>query len=303
MLQFSIIIPTYNRQDLLAKCLASIASQTRDDYEIIIVDDGSTDGTRDYVLQLGGKITLLEQPNRGPGAARNLGIKHATSEYIAFLDSDDCWFPWTLQTYANTIEANQRPAFVAGKPALFTNPGELPTAPDSANSHLIFKDYLASGDEWRWWGVSSFVVKREALLQSGCFSEMNTNGEDADLALKLGTAPGFVQITGPSTFGYFQHEANVTKDLAKTLAGAWHKVRSEKAGSYPGGPERARERLTILTRHLRPVTLACLSADLAGDGWKLYSAAFRWHLSLGKWKFLLGFPAQAMLTKLKRGQR
>src|SRR5215510_13897684 len=101
---FSIIIPTYNRLPYLKKTLDSIWEQSFTDFEVIVVDDGSTDGTADYLRELGGSVELLRQENRGPGAARNLGVMHARGEYIAFLDSDDLWFPWPLKTYAAVAE-------------------------------------------------------------------------------------------------------------------------------------------------------------------------------------------------------
>src|SRR5882762_3330329 len=98
-MMFSVIIPSYNRAILLRSAIESVLSQRNRDFEIIVVDDGSSDGTLDYLKSLGAKITTVRQPNRGPGAARNLGARDATGTYLAFLDSDDLWFPWTLEAY------------------------------------------------------------------------------------------------------------------------------------------------------------------------------------------------------------
>src|SRR4051812_6017095 len=99
---FSVVVPTYNRLYLLSRALETVCAQTHADFEIIIVDDGSTDGTREWLASHGAPVPVrvLEQSNRGPGAARNLGIREARGDYIAFLDSDDLWFPWTLETFA-----------------------------------------------------------------------------------------------------------------------------------------------------------------------------------------------------------
>ena len=122
---FSVVIPTYNRANLLPKTLDSVFAQTFKNYEVIVVDDGSTDGTQDYLKWSENRITVLTQPNRGPGAARNLGVRHAKGEYIAFLDSDDLWFPWTLQVYAEVVRSENCPSFIAGKPHWFWNESEL----------------------------------------------------------------------------------------------------------------------------------------------------------------------------------
>jgi hypothetical protein len=115
--------------------------------------------------------------------------------------------------------------------------------------------------------------------------------------LKLGTAPGFVQITEPVTFGYREHATNLTANLDKTVAGAWHKVHMEQMGRYPGGASRALERWHVLTRHLRPVILACLRTGRRADAWNLYRATFGWHWQLGRWKFLVGCWLQALIYR------
>jgi glycosyltransferase involved in cell wall biosynthesis len=287
---FSIIIPTYNRLPYLKKTLNSILEQSFTDYEIIVVDDGSTDETVNYLRELGGCVELLRQDNRGPGAARNLGVEHARGEYVAFLDSDDLWFPWTLKTYAAIIERTGSPAFISGNHFRFTDEASIEKVIETPLGFNLFRDYLASGDEWRWWGVSSFIIKTELVKRCGGFTENNINCEDADIALKLGEAPLFVQITFPYTFAYREHLSNVTKNFTKTLNGAWLEVNSERSSSYPGGPARSHERWRILTRHVRPVTIECLKTGRKKEAWKLYCATFHWHLALGRWKYLIAFP-------------
>ena len=100
---FSVVIATYERLDLLKATLESVWAQSFHSYEVIVVDDGSTDGTVDYLLGLGDRVTIIVQRNAGPGVARNAGAEVATGEYVAFLDSDDLWFPWTLSTYFAAI--------------------------------------------------------------------------------------------------------------------------------------------------------------------------------------------------------
>ncbi len=293
---FSVIIPTFNRAALLARTLESVRRQTFTDYEVIVVDDGSTDDTLE-LLRGFPEVKVLTQKNRGPGAARNLGVRQCSGCYLAFLDSDDVWFPWSLETYAAILRAPSAPAFLAGQPFRFQDEAELPMSMTGTVERENFPDYLASGDEWRWWGVSSFVIRADAFRAAGGFSEENINGEDADLALKLGEAAGFVQVTAPVTFGYREHGTNVTSNLSKSLAGIWQQVRTETAGGYPGGPRRARERRRILTRQIRPLALDCLCRGERREAWNLYCATFRWHLSLARWKFLLAFPLRVLFPQ------
>src|SRR5574337_278681 len=100
---FSIVIPTYNRVDLLARTLDSVWRQLFTDFEVVVVDDGSSDGTQAYLRSLGDRIRVVQQANSGPGAARNAGIRTARGKYVALLDSDDLWLPWTLSIFAQVI--------------------------------------------------------------------------------------------------------------------------------------------------------------------------------------------------------
>ena len=101
--RFSVVIPTHNRLDFLKQALSSVWTQTFTDYEVVVVDDGSTDGTRDWLAAQGKRIRAIRQPNRGPGAARNFGAREAQGNYVALLDSDDLWFPWTLDVFSWAI--------------------------------------------------------------------------------------------------------------------------------------------------------------------------------------------------------
>jgi glycosyltransferase involved in cell wall biosynthesis len=295
MSKFSVIIATYNRAKYITATLESLKAQEFKDYEVIVVDDGSTDNTPKVLESYAQRIRFYRQENAGPGAARNLGVSHANGEYVAFLDSDDLWFPWTLEIYAEIVRSERKPAFIAGKPFRFDDERMLSQVNAEPLQTRAFADYLASGDEWRWWGVSSFVVQRNAFESVGGFANQWINGEDADLALRLGVKRGFVQISEPFTFGYREHAASEMKNLNRTLAGAKYKVRLEQTDGYPGGRKRARERWRILTRHIRPVSLNCLRQGRRREAWELYRATLPWHISLGRWKFLIGFPLRACL--------
>src|SRR4051812_23345434 len=118
---FSVIIPAYNRAQLIGRTLQTALAQEFSDYEIIVVDDGSTDETATISASFGSKVRVMARENAGPGAARNAGIAHATGDYIVFLDSDDLFFPWTLSTYRDAIVAHHHPAMVLGRPLYWHN--------------------------------------------------------------------------------------------------------------------------------------------------------------------------------------
>jgi len=296
---FSVVIPAFNRVDLLEQTLNSVFAQRFTSYELIVVDDGSTDSTVDFLRSLEPRLTFLTQSNRGPASARNLGVSRARGAYLAFLDSDDVWFPWTLELYARVLKETGNPVFLAGWPHRFRT-----EAPDDVleghEAHWTrFTDYLASGDRWRWFGVSSFVLARRQFLKIGGFRPEFRVGEDADLTMRLGIEPDFVQITAPVTFGYREHEDNMSRGPLPLLDAACKLVDAELAGIYPGGALRQRERRQILSRHTRPAAIASLQGGLVGRGVTLYVRTFIWQFAAGAWRFLLGFPLLAVLYAVK----
>lgn len=102
----SVIIPTYNRAAWLAAAIESVLAQSYSNHEVLVVDDGSTDNTRNIATGYGDRVHYLFQPNRGPAAARNLGIHHANGCYIAFLDSDDRWLKHKLRTQVALVTSD-----------------------------------------------------------------------------------------------------------------------------------------------------------------------------------------------------
>ena len=296
---FSVVIPSFNRVALLERTLKSVFAQRFTDFEIIIVDDGSADGTMDFLRSLGQVVKIFHQPHQGAGSARNLGARHAGGAYLAFLDSDDLWFPWTLGIYRDVIHEHGHPSFVAGKPLRFTGESELGKTVSGKVCTERFVDYLASGEEWRWWGASSFVIRRDVFAAVGGFTGAEVNAEDADLALRLGTAPGFVQIISPVTFAYREHAASAVWDLKRTYKGVCSMIGAEQAGRYPGGRGRAFERRRILTRHTRPVVFNCLKEGLRREAWMLYRATFAWNAALGRGRYLAAFPVLATLSHMR----
>ncbi len=107
MPKVSIIIPTHNRLSMLQEAIRSVLAQDFEDFELIVVDDGSTDGTADEVEKYGGRVKVFRHPeNRGVSAARNSGIFHAKGKYVAFLDSDDLWVKGKLKIQVAFLDEN-----------------------------------------------------------------------------------------------------------------------------------------------------------------------------------------------------
>jgi GT2 family glycosyltransferase len=238
---------------------------------------------------------LLHQTNQGPGAARNLGIRHATAEYIVFLDSDDLWFPWTLTTYAQIIKETNGPTLIAGTLVYFQNEAELRGLGPSSLVLEVFADYFAASPRGCYCGTCQMVVRRAAVLEVGGFAEENINAEDHDLVMRLGTAPGFVNVTSPAIIGYRQHPEAATRDFYKTFAGATNLLQMEQAGRYPGGADRRGDRRRILSQHIRPISLELLRHKERQRAWALFRQTFVWNVALGRFRYLAGFFLKAAL--------
>ena len=104
----SVVIPLYNKESSIAQSLKSVLSQEYDDFEVVIVDDGSTDGSVGVVEAINDpRIRLIKQENGGPSMARNTGVKNAKGEWIVFLDADDEMLPNALETFKNIINAHK----------------------------------------------------------------------------------------------------------------------------------------------------------------------------------------------------
>ena len=111
----SVIIPIYNGGRFVESAVKSVLAQTVSDWELVIVNDGSTDGTRDILERLraqDARINVHHQPNGGVSAARNAGIALAKGEYLTFLDADDEWYPDCLETYERVLAAYPQAAMV-----------------------------------------------------------------------------------------------------------------------------------------------------------------------------------------------
>lgn len=296
---FSVVIPTYNRARLLGETLDSVFAQTFKDYEVIVVDDGSTDGTADFVRRLGGRVNFLTQRHRGPGAARNLGARQASGKYLAFLDSDDLWFSWTLDTYAKAVERHGEPSMLVASFVEFSD--RCPKF--SLGCHEFraeyFDNYLEAGGREVYVGAGRLVVRAPIFHNGDGFKKDFLCAEEHDLALRLGLAPGFVSVLSPTVLAVRQHTGSASSSIGNTIDGINWIVAQERQNCYPGGTTYAIKRRRIITHVLRPVTLNCLRVGRWRDAWSIYCKSLAWHLREGRWRYLFGFLALALIKAVK----
>lgn len=297
---FSIVIPTYNRARLLEETLASVFAQEETDYEVLVVDDGSTDDTLETLARYGERVRVFQQRNAGPGAARNRGIEEARGEYVVFLDSDDLWFPWTLATYRRVLREQGGPSVVMGTAESFARSEELAGVTREPVRVVRFADYLASARDRTPRTACVVAVRTEALRRVGGFTPLRINGEDYDLLYRLGTEPGFAWVRAPVTVGYRQHGGTSSRMMELSCEGALYQLEQERQERYPGGAARRKERLEMLLYNLRHVSQWVLSLGRADLALALYRRGLPFHLSAPRWRYMLGFPPRAALSTVRQ---
>lgn len=301
MPSISVIIPTYNRAAFVADTVNSALRQDFEDFEVLVVNDGSTDNTMEVLGRFGDRIKLLSHSNQGLGASRNLGLRHATGKYAALLDDDDLWFPWTLKTYWRAIEQCDSPWLISSRGVEFSDVRTLPDTVTAPARQRYFEDFYASHGPAYWVTPSGSLFLADAARKAGGFFQFNYGHEENDLWFRQGDQHGFVIIDDPICFARRVHAQNISSFSNRNLLGTRYLLEQESRGSYPGGKERLWERLDLLAAQIRPVSMSCVRQKRLEEGWKLYFKTFRWHLRLGRWRYLLGFPLLS-LGQAVRGQ-
>ncbi|HEV2694565.1 MAG TPA: glycosyltransferase family 2 protein [Verrucomicrobiae bacterium] len=269
----SIIIPTYNREHCVRQSLDSVLAQTFTDYELIVIDDGSSDGTVEILKSYGDKIRLICQKNAGAGAARNTGIRVAQGKYIAFLDSDDHWRPEKLAVQMAAIVKYgakvccSRCVGENGEPlrdieevaATLKEPG-IYHVPDPVEfcSRARCHPYL-----------QSMVLEKELFNIAGLFDQALHTGDDTVWFFRLGYVTDCIYIDQPMTVIFRGSDNSLTYDVRPASAekrwSAFIRMQAEMywrfRQSHPAEAKLVRGRLgyTILCR----AELACAAGDFA----------------------------------------
>ncbi len=245
--KFSILIACYNQRHFVQAAVESAISQPSPSKEIIVVDDCSTDGTKEILDEFGDSIQLVKfEKNQGAIAARNYAANLTTGEYLVFLDGDDIFMPWTLQVYERLIEVHN-PKIILGKRSYFR--GEHPKAdtmdfPDKLD-YIIYQNWFQKEREVTF-GASNFVVHHKTFYDASGWSPGIFHLDITDLLVKLGLSGKTIVILSPETVWYRKHSANATLSISAMLECAHVLLNKEKKGDYPGGGKYRFARCTLL---------------------------------------------------------
>lgn len=189
----SIVIPCYNAERTIAATIAAVLAQTFTDFEIIMINDGSTDQTLSVIEQFNDdRLHVFSFPNAGPQKSRNRGIEQASGDYIAFIDADDLWTPDKLAAQLEALQGSPEAAVAYSWTDLIDENGQFLKCGQHARiegdvfEKLIQDDFIASG--------SNPLIKAAALRNVGGFDEAILAGQDWDMWLTLAAKYQFVVV-------------------------------------------------------------------------------------------------------------
>lgn len=216
----SVVIPTHNRQEFIAEAVRSVLDQTYKCIEIIVVDDGSTDNTREVISHFDQPITYIYQERSERSKARNAGVKYSSGEYIAFLDSDDVWEPHKIARQVAVLDARPYVGVVYTDMSYLDTHGRTIKGPvseersegigQSLYETLMCENVVGS--------PSAVMVRRGCLAEAGLFDERMRSCEDLDLWRRLAKHHSFYRISEPLV-GFRIHAGNTQKDRSVMAEG------------------------------------------------------------------------------------
>ena len=258
----SVIIPTYNRAHLVGRAIRSVLNQTYQDFEIIVVDDGSTDNTEEVVKSFNDpRIRYIRhEKNRGGSAARNTGIRAARSEYIAFLDSDDEWLPEKLEKQVLIFSDDQIGLVYTGRRVIDSRSGrclseKIPEIEGDVYKQLLEGDFIGT--------CSSVMVKKGILEGIDGFDETLPSRQDWDCWLRVARNHQVACVKEVLVIQRIGH-AQISSKLSRIIKGTERII--QKHGPYMTS--------SILSKHLAQLAAMKLNLSFA-EGWKTAWSAIR----------------------------
>jgi glycosyltransferase involved in cell wall biosynthesis len=211
----SVITAAYNHVQFVRQSVESVLNQTYRDFEHIVVDDGSSDGTAEVLKTFGDRIKYIRQANRGAHAAINAGIRESSGEYIAILDSDDAWLPHKLERQMPAFEESPEAGMVYAQACIIDGQSNLknngaPEGKPVINSQRAFEELLQSN----FIPVLTAVIRRDCLEDVGFFKESLKALSDWDLWLRIALKWPIVFI--PEPLGLYRlHGSNTFASLSE----------------------------------------------------------------------------------------
>ena len=228
--RISVVIPTYNRANLVVKAVESVLGQTHAADEVLVIDDGSTDDTRERLTPYLDRMRYVRQENAGPAAAKNRGLRETTGDVVGFLDSDDLWKPQTLALVTSEFRARPDTGLLSVMAREIRADGR-PTN-KVYGKHTPGTDYTTAGLlHYDSGGCSWFFVRRDALERVDGFDESLRSAEECDLSLRLSFDVPLRAIRQPLLLRR-KHAGNLSEDM-RLNARCWIRLLEKLHREHP----------------------------------------------------------------------
>lgn len=186
--RFSVVIPLFNKEQYVANTIQSVLAQTFGDFELLIINDGSTDNSLEIVKQISDpRISIITQENKGVSATRNHGISVSNTDYITFLDADDYWYPDFLSTLTSLIDSYpSEKVFSAAIEREFRHSVVAAKYSVNLENEIVVTDYFSASLKETVICTSAAVFEKSVFSEAGTFDENLKSGEDTDLWIRIG---------------------------------------------------------------------------------------------------------------------
>jgi len=285
---FSVIITSCNQIGFIADAIDSVLSARDERVEIIVADDGSTDGSQDLLRRYGSSIRLVcLEVNRGVCVARNCAAALAVGHYLVFLDGDDALMPWALDAYKRIVEV-KKPVIILARMEWFRGSLHFPCPGDRPQTIncVEYQQYL-SKDRPFWNSASALVVHRDAFQSVRGWPEELFPMEDQDLAIRLGGLGRTVQVLSPPTILHRAHSGNTVNCVPPFLAALRQMLLRERLGQYPGGPSHRFERYGVIGGIIFFWAHRAVRAGLFREAFSLFASGWLMLLAAAFRRFLV----------------
>ena len=195
----SVIVPAYNGAWCVARAIDSVIAQTFPDFELIVVDDGSTDDTAAVLNAYGDRLRVVRKTNGGLSSARNAGIAAARGHHVAFLDADDWWLPDKLAFQVALMEANPELVFCSTAARIESPDGEVLGEWACGRSPLSTLEAIFAANAFVAGSGSAVLARRDVFTRTGGFDEHLRSLEDIDMWMRLAAIGGYACVPQPLT--------------------------------------------------------------------------------------------------------
>lgn len=316
-MRISVVIPSFNAKAFLPATLRSVLAQREVELEVIVVDDGSSDGTGALVAEDFPAVRLIRQPNTGVSAARNLGVREARHEWVAFIDADDIWLPGKLAAQAALLRTNPdcRLCYTAWEVwesrEIEPEPGLLQRLEAEAHngskwtgpSGDIYTQLLEDCHVW----TSTVLMDRGLFLSLGGFDPARRVGEDYELWLKASRQTAILRVSQPLAL-YRHHGNNVTQRAPRANHKAEVVQQAIKTWGWRSPAGKRANRLAVGKGLARSwADFAGASLVLEGNTALAWRCAWRsiayWPLQTLAWKVLVKTVVRSMGGTVARGAK